>query len=299
MSRYLRALAGADKDVSVILTDSTDVVRKAQQIHQTTPVATAALGRVLTAVKMMGTYLKEDKANVSLMVMGSAHLKKVYGYTDGAGHLKGYISEPQAPILVKSNGKLDVSGVVGRHGKLVVTKDFGFGTPFVGQSDLVSGEIAEDLTHYYAFSEQQPSVISLGVLVEPDGIPSAAGGLMIQPMPSCSEASIAKLESLVPHFRPMSDMIASGKSLEEILEQFLGDMPYKIMISGEYDYRCDCNHDKIESALITVGVSELQKILNEDGKMELSCHFCGKKYHYNTKAMHQLIKRLQSEAEEA
>lgn len=297
MSRFLRALAGADKDVIVVISDSTSMVQSAQAIHDTTPVATAALGRVLTAVQMMGTFLKGDKANVSLMISGSAQLKKIYAYADRAGHLKGYVSHPHVPNVIKSNGKLDVSGVVGRHGKLVVTRDYGFGTPFMGQSDLVSGEIAEDLTHYYAYSEQQPSVISLGVHVGTDGIPQAAGGLMVQPLPGCSETSLAQLEQLLPRFRPMSELIATGMPLEAILAQLLQEMPFKVMVSGSFEYACDCNHDKIESALITVGVKELKQILKEDGQMELSCHFCAKKYHYDAKAMHQLIVRLESEIE--
>lgn len=298
MSRFIRALAGANKDVIVILSDSTEVVQTAYRIHQTTPVATAALGRVLTAVQMMGTFLKGEKSSVSMMISGSAHLKKVYGYQDARGHLKGYVSKADVPVLIKENGKLDVGGVIGRHGKLIVTRDYGFGQPFIGQSDLVSGEIAEDLTHYYAHSEQQPSVISLGVHVDPDGKPTAAGGLMIQPLPNCSEASIAQLEDLLPDFRPMSEMIGSGEGLEAIMRIFFKDMPYQIMLDGHFEYSCDCNWEKTEGALITLGIQELEKILKEDGHIELGCHFCSKKYDYGAKEMQRIIKELRKEMPE-
>ncbi len=292
MSRYIRALAGEDNDVVVMLSDSTDAVKKAQAIHKTSPVATAALGRVLTAVQLMGCALKGDRESVSLMIQGSAAIKKIYAYQDSQGHLKGYITDPVVPTVLKANGKLDVSGAVGVHGNLIVNRDNGYGNPFLGQSNLVSGEIAEDLAHYYAASEQQPSVISLGVLVGKDNLPQASGGLMIQLLPGCSEQSIEKLEQLVPAFRPMSEMVASGMTLEEILSDFLKDMPYHILSEGTFDYTCDCSWDRIESAVITLGVSELQKILKEDGHIELNCHFCSKKYHYDSKAMQQLIGRL-------
>lgn len=252
MSRFIKVLAGEGNDVVMVLSDSTEMVKKAQLIHQTTPVASAALGRVLTATQLMGTFLKGEKASVSLMIQGSAQIKKIYAYANGSGHLKGYISDPNVPTVLKANGKLDVSGAVGVHGQILVTRDDGYGIPFVGQSNLVSGEIAEDLTHYYAYSEQQPSVISLGVLVGPDQIPLAAGGLMIQLLPNCSEQSIQQLEALVPKLRPMSEMVASGLTLEEIAAAILEHMPYHLIDQGNFDFNCDCSWEKIETALITL-----------------------------------------------
>lgn len=294
MSQFIRALAGAEGDVVVVISNSTEVVKEAQRIHQTSAVVTAALGRVLTATQLMVTFLKNDKASVSLQIHGSGPLKKIYAYADLKGHLKGYVSDTTIENRVKPNGKLDVSGVVGKHGQIMVSRDSGFGIPFLGQADLISGEIAEDLAHYYAYSEQQPSVISLGVLVGPDDVPMASGGLMIQTLPDCSEASIVALEGRLEFLRPMSDMIHQGLSLEEILAEVLGDMPYHIIAEGSFNYQCDCNRDKIEGAMITLGADELTKILHEDGKMELSCHFCGRQFHYHAKDIKHLIKHMKT-----
>lgn len=295
MGQYIRALAGAEGDVVVVISNSTDAVKEVQRIHKTSPVVTAALGRVLTATQLMVTFLKNDKASVSLQIHGSGPLKKIYAYADLKGHLKGYVSDTTIENRIKPNGKLDVSGVVGKHGQIMVSRDSGFGIPFLGQADLVSGEIAEDLAHYYAYSEQQPSVVSLGVLVGPDDVPMASGGLMIQTLPDCSEASIVALEGRLEYLRPMSDMIHQGLSLEEMLAEILGDMPYHVLSKESFAYHCDCNRDKIEGAIITLGSSELNKILHEDGKMELSCHFCGRLFHYSTKDLHHLIRRLKDD----
>ncbi|MCK8058696.1 MULTISPECIES: Hsp33 family molecular chaperone HslO [unclassified Fusibacter] len=296
MGKYLRVLAGKAKDLSISLSDSTDVVYEAWKIHNTTPVATAALGRTLTATHLMGTFIKDEKASVSLQISGSAVLKRIYAYADGAGFLKGYVSDPNIPLMVKDNGKLDVSGAVGVHGSLMVSRDTGYGEPFVGQSDLVSGEIAEDLAYYYAHSEQQPSVISLGVFVDSEGVPTAAGGLMIQTLPDVSEESLSSLEKRLPMIRPMSEMIGEGMSLEAIVEEILGDIPFTIMVENTFEYRCDCSRDKVERALITIGINELKSILNEDGQTELSCHFCGKKYLYNSSDLKWIIKELEQGA---
>jgi molecular chaperone Hsp33 len=299
MAHYLRVLAGENNDVLIAISDSTSVSDRAQRIHQTTPVVSAALGRVLTATHLMSIFLKGDKTSVSLQILGSSALKKTYAYADARGTLKGYVSDPSLVNRIKENGKLDVGGVIGRHGKLIVSRDTGFGQPFVGQSDLVSGEIAEDLAFYYAHSEQQPSIVSLGVLVSTNSEQvMASGGLFIQPLPDCSEQSLSQLEAKLPNFRPMSDLLQEGLTLEEILQNLLGDMPFKVLMRGEFEYQCDCDHEKIETAILTLGIEELSKIAREDHQMELTCHFCAKKYHFCESDLKKIIYALQQDLEE-
>lgn len=289
MGRYLRVLAGPTKDILITISNSTDVVKEAETIHQTTPVATAALGRVITATHLMGTFIKGQKNSVTLQILGSAGIKKIFAYADAKGHVKGYISHPDLPLTLTKEGKLDVGGAVGRHGKIVVTRDMGFGEPFNGQADLVSGEIAEDLANYYMVSEQQPSVVSLGVLVNAKGHTQAAGGLMIQTMPGVTEESLVMLEERLPYIRPMSTMIDEGQSLEDMLDEILGQIPYTKMSEGDFHYNCDCTREKVERALITVGKVELKKMIEEDGFAELNCHFCNKKYRYSDRDLKKLI----------
>ncbi len=298
MSRYIKGLAG-DGEILVILSDSTEAVKKASEIHDTISVSTAAFGRTLTGASMMGLLLKNDDSNVSIQVHGSSMIKKIFGYSDNQGNVKGYISHPDVELPLNNLGKLDVGGAVGKHGKMIVIKDYGFGNPYVGQSDLTTGEIAEDIVYYYMFSEQQPSMVSLGVYMDKMNVVKAAGGIMIQTMPNISEEMITKLEETLKDIRPISSMLNEGLTLESIFEEIMKDIPHKVIDEGQFTYQCDCSHEKVTKALISVGRAELKNILDEDGHSELSCHFCNKKYHYDRKDLLKLIHELEDEANKA
>lgn len=287
MGKIIRAIDewGA---VRVTFADTTDIVSEAQKIHKTMPTATAALGRMLTMGAIMGCQLKEADNSVTLMVKGDGPLGTILTVADGNGMVKGYVQNPTVDLPKKANGKLDVSGAVGK-GMLSVSKDLGMKEPYVGQVPLVTGEIAEDFTYYFAKSEQTPTAVGLGVLVDRDYSAKCAGGFMIQMMPAAMEEDVERMEKNVAALSSVTEMMDSGMSAEAIVRKLMDGFNVQFLDGAKYEYRCDCNMDKIKRALISLGKEELTDIIETDGKAELTCQFCPQVYSLNREELEELL----------
>ena len=285
----IRATAG-DGSIRAFAATTRELVQHAREIHHTSPVASAALGRMLTAAAMMGTMLKGDKDLITLQIRSLGPLKGIVVSGNAQGQVKGYVFQPNVEIPSKYPGKLDVSGAIGE-GYLSVIRDIGMREPYAGRIQLVSGEIAEDLTYYFAQSEQTPSAVGLGVLVETDTSIRRAGGFMIQLMPDATEEKICKLEERLNTIPYVTDLLDMGKTPEEILEMILGDMDLKIMDRVPASFYCNCSRERVEKALLSIGKEELEKMIREDKKANLHCHFCGKDYVFTESELCQLLER--------
>lgn len=284
---YIRGLAG-NNSVRFILVNSTQMVENARITHNTSRVSTAALGRVLSATAMMGLLMKGDET-VSVQFKGSGPLSNVFAMGWPNGHVKGYVSHPDVHLPANGLGKIDVGGAIGKDGELVVIRDYGLKEPYVGRSKLVSGEVAEDLVHYFAYSEQQPSVIALGVNLNDDNTVRAAGGMIIQTLPEISDEELAILERMVTRMKPMSQMLEQYGSCEAVLDAVLGEMSWVILQTGPVEYACDCSRDRIEKALVSMGSRDLKHLIDTDGKAEVTCHFCNKAYAFNEEELVSLL----------
>lgn len=289
LKNYIVRGLAANKSIRVFASITTDMVEKARKIHKTTPVATAALGRTMTGASIMGYMLKGSNNTLTLQIRGVNQIKSIVAVANSKGYVKGYISNPHIDISLNDKGKLDVGGAIGKNGKLIVVKDLGLKEPYVGQSNLITGEIAEDIAAYYMYSEQQPSVVSLGVLLNVDGSVKASGGLIIQPLPDIEEDVLTKLEEAVKDIRPISSMVDEGMTGEDILKDVLKNFDVEITEEMETDFECDCSKGKIEKALISIGEKELRSIIEEDGKAEIQCHFCNEKYLFNKNELTKLL----------
>ncbi len=284
---YIRGTAG-NSSVRFILVSSTELVEKARGLHHTSPVCTAALGRVLTATAMMGLMMK-DKGLVSFQIKGGNLIRSIFASAWSDGRVKGYISDTQVRLPANEKGKLDVGGAIGTDGEMIVIRDFGLKEPYVGRSALVSGEIAEDLVHFFANSEQQPSAIALGVNLNDDETVKSAGGIIIQPLPEISDEDLDALEKAVMGMRPMSEMVAEYGDTKQILDEILGDLKWQALDEGDVHFECDCSRDRIEKALISMGQDELELLIDEDKKADVSCHFCNKSYHFDEEELKQIV----------
>ncbi len=278
MAKYLKALLGEKGDFVVVITDSTDTVKAAQDIHDTTPVATAAMGRTITAAKLMSLFLKDDGARLSLTIDGDGEMGKIVSFADFYGHLKIKMSNPKPETHINSIGKLDVSRAVGSAGYIRVMKDGDKIKPFTGQSEIVSGEIAEDIAHYYAISEQQGAAISLGVFVNDDGSVKSAGGLMLHVLPGTSEEELTKMENLIGKMENFSNYMAKTRDLQEILELIFTDVKIKVLEKKAYIYRCDCNEERASRAIASLSEEDKKQLRAEIGKIEVNCDYCGNSY---------------------
>lgn len=265
--------------IRISFIDSRDIVNCAQNIHHTAPVVTAALGRTLTITALMGSLLKAPTDNLTVYIKGDGPLGGLVTAADGAGMVKGYAYEPLVNLPLK-NGKLDVGGAIGR-GSLAISRDLGLKDPYVGRVPLVTGEIGEDFTYYFAKSEQTPTAIALGVLVDTDLSAKRAGGFIVQLMPDASDKVAEKLEENVRHLPPVTTLLLEGKTPEEIIEMVMAGFSLKYLEGRDYEYRCDCNEEKITRALISLGAEELLDMIEKDGKAEITCQFCPKVYRLN------------------
>lgn len=282
-----------DKSVRIYVVDSTDMVEQARMIHKATPVSIAALGRVISATSLMGRMLKNEKESVTIQIKGSGEIKTIVGVGNVDGNVKAYISNPDVVRPANAQGKIDVGGAVGKDGHLIVVRDLGLKEPFIGRSELVTGEIAEDLAAYYMKSEQQPSVISLGVLMDPEvGGVVAAGGIIIQPLPFAEDEVLDKIERSVTGLAAISTLIAQGKSVEEVAKEALKEFEVEFISESNVALYCDCSRERVERALISLGTTELKDMLETDGQAELSCHFCNKKYLFDCENLENLISGL-------
>ncbi len=278
-----------DGAIRVFVAITTDLVNEAQRIHKTYPTATAALGRTLTISAIMGAGLKNETDSTTIQFKGDGPLGSIVAVCDSSSRVRGYVVNPSADPKRKENGKLDVGGAVGK-GYLNVIRDLGMKEPYAGQVPIVSGEIAEDMTYYYATSEQIPTAIALGVLVNPDMSVKAAGGFMLQLMPEATEEMAVKLEEVMAHLPPITDLIDNGMSAEDILftitEGFDMIMENKSITPK---YECKCSKERMEKALISIGKEELESIISEQGEAELTCQFCDNKYKFGKSELITLL----------
>lgn len=258
--------------------DSTELVRRMEQIHKTSAVTSAALGRLLTAASMMGVMLKNESDSITLRVKGGGPAGLVLAVADGKGCVKGYVENPCVDVPDRPDGKLNVGAAVGRDGTLSVVRDLGLKEPYVGQIPLVSGEIAEDITSYYAVSEQIPTVCALGVLVAPDLTVSCAGGYILQLLPGASEEEISRLEANVAAMPPITSLLQEGYTPERIMERVMDGFAPQVLDSHTVSYQCDCSQARVERALLSLGREELQRLKEEEGTVEVTCQFCDKVY---------------------
>lgn len=299
-----KALIALDKSHSfrVYLAISTTMVEDARKIHQTTPLATAALGRVLTGAGLMGLQLKNDRDKLTVQFKGDGPAGEILVTAYGSGSVKGYISNPDVDLPLKENGKLDVGGAVGS-GTLTVIKDLGLKEPYVGKIDLVSGEIGEDLTAYFFLSEQQSSSVALGVKINTDYTTLAAGGMIIQLLPEAAPESVDALEKLLGEMAPISSLVeetvknSAGKTpeavIDSLLERIFKTLPDEFAVERlEYrdiNWNCDCSMERLEQVVISIGSKDLKQIIEEDGKAELTCQFCGTKYQFGKEHLEKLL----------
>lgn len=283
----LRAIA-RDAGIQISAAVTTGLVERARQIHNTTPVATAALGRTLTATAIMGSQLKVDDGSVTVQVKGNGPLGAIVCVGDADGYVRGYLQNPSADLPLRPDGKLAVGAGVGR-GYLMVIKDIGLKDPITGTVALVNGEIAEDLTRYFAESEQIPSACALGVLVDTDCTVKCAGGWLVQLMPGVKDADIDRLEANLAKLEPMTTMLDKGMSLEEIVQAVLDGFAVDFLQTDEIGYRCACSREKVERALISMGKTELGKMADDQENSEVTCQFCDKIYTFSREELRELL----------
>lgn len=288
MGKIIRCIS-VDGAVSVMAVDSTDIVNRAEQIHQTSAVVTAALGRLMTAASMMGDNLKGKDDSVTLRMNGAGPSGSLIAVSDSMGNVRGYVENPVVEIPLNHKGKLDVAGAVGTDGFLYVMKDLGMKEPYISQVPIVSGEIAEDITSYFAVSEQIPTVCALGVLVNPDLSVNAAGGFLVQLLPFAQEETISKVEHCIDKLRPVTEMLRSGMTPEDICREVLSEFTLDILDENEVEYKCNCSKERVKRALLSCGKDEIKKIAEEDGCAEMSCHFCDKKYYLSKEELLALL----------
>lgn len=298
-----KAIIGIDKSRSyrVYLTITTDTIEEARTIHGTTPLATAGLGRVLTATGLMGIMMKNKSDKCTVIFSGDGPAKQILATSTGDGSVKGYISNPEVDLPLTKEGKLDVGGSLGT-GNLTVTKDMGLKDPYTGTIALVSGEIAEDLTTYFFLSEQQNSSVALGVKVERDYSVGAAGGMIIQMLPNAQEGAVDALEKVIHKMKPITSSIEEveqafpGKTKTDMVTALMHhiflDMPFAYQIetlqARDINWQCDCSRERLRRALMTIGTEELTQIIEEDGQAELQCQFCLKKYQFSKSALEEI-----------
>lgn len=288
MAKVLRCLT-QDATVMAMVIDASDIVATAEQFHQSSAVTTAALGRLLTAASMMGIMLKGKDDTVTLKVRAEGPAGMLMAVSDSGGNVRGYVENPIVEIPLKPNGKLDVSGAVGADGMLYVIRDMGVGEPYVGCVPLTTGEIAEDITAYYATSEQTPTVCALGVLVEPDLTVKVAGGLLLQLLPFCPDEVIDKVEKNIAKLGSMTEMLGAGMTPMEICEKALDGMPFDVLDTYEPQYRCNCSRERVEKAFLSMDAEELRSLPDENGEVTADCSFCDKVYRFTRGDIERLI----------
>ena len=289
--RIIKCLAHNGK-ISVICAETTKMVEEARKTHDMSPVVTAAFGRLLTMTSIMATEMKNEQDKLTVQIKGNGPIGIMLATADNKPTVKGYVTNPIVDIPLNENGKLDVGGAVGYEGYINVIKDIGLKDPYIGISPLVSGEIAEDFANYFVNSEQRDSAVALGVLVDKNGV-RASGGYLMNPMPDATEEEISKVEQAIFKAGAMSRMLDQNLTLEEIAKRITGDDNIKI-IEDEIipEFKCDCSKEHMKDALASVGKKELEEIINTDGKAEIVCHFCNKKYNFNKEELQKILENI-------
>ena len=289
MKDYIVRATAANGQVRAFAAITREIVEKARQHHGTSPVATAALGRLLTAGTMMGSMMKNETDMLTLQVRGDGPIGGITVTADSKGDVKGYVENPDV-MLPPKNGKLDVGGAVGI-GLLQVIKDMGLKEPYSGQTILVSSEIAEDLTYYFANSEQVPSSVGLGVLMEKDNTVKTAGGFIIQMMPFAEDATISQIEENLKLVTSVTELLDKGYTPEQLLEELLGNVGLEITDTMPTRFYCNCSKERVEQAVASVGKKDIQEMINDGKPIEVKCHFCNTAYHYSVEELKNILKR--------
>lgn len=286
--KIIKALAHNGK-ISITCANTTNLVEEARKIHDLSPVATAAFGRLLTIASIMGNEMKNQNDKMTIQIKGNGPIGTMLVTANNIPQVKGYVGDAHVDLPLNEFGKLDVGEAIGHEGFINVIKDIGLKEPYIGVSPLVSGEIAEDFANYFVNSEQRQAAVALGVLVDRNGVKSA-GGYLITPMPDATEEEISKVEQAIFNAGAMSKMLDENLSLEDIAKKVTGDENIEILEDNiTPEYKCDCSKEHMKDALISIGKKDLEEILKEDGKAELMCHFCNKKYTFTKEELEEII----------
>ncbi|MCR8746191.1 Hsp33 family molecular chaperone HslO [Romboutsia lituseburensis] len=286
----IRATAG-DGQVRAFVATTTNMVEEARRLHDTTKVATAALGRTITATSMMGLMMKNEGDKITVIIKGGGPIGSILATSNSKGIVKGYVENPYVEVPDYENGKLNVAAAVGTNGVVKVTKDLGLREPYNGAYPIVSGEIAEDLTHYFALSEQTPSIVALGVLTTGLHV-EHAGGLIVQLMPDATEETISQLEQNISKLPSITTMMSEGKTPEEILSIVLDGLNPRILDKIEVGFECECSKERVKKVLIAIGKYELQAIIDEQQEAEIGCQFCSSKYKYTEEELREILNEM-------
>ena len=292
MNDYLVRGMTMDGFVKAVAIRSTEMARRGAQIHKTAPNATAAFGRALTACSMMGNMQKVENGSMTMQIKGGGPIGSITCVSDSAGNVRGYVTEPNVPLVEKFPGKLDVSATVGTDGTLTIIRDLQMKEPYVGSIPLVSGEIGDDITAYFAHSEQVPTACALGVLVDTDLSVKVAGGYIIQLLPGAPDETIDKVEEGIRRAGSVTTMLDAGMSPEDILGQVLGDLGVVFMETAEVSYKCYCSRDRVTAALISLGKKELAEIMEEDKTFPVECQFCDTVYEFTPEDIRKILASL-------
>ena len=290
MNDYIIRAIAANDQIRAFAAVTTETVEEARKDHNTSPVATAALGRLLTAGAMVGTMMKGDKDILTLQIKAGGPLEGITVTADSKGRVKGYVGNPNVCIPANSKGKLDVAGAVGV-GFMNVIKDMGLKEPYVGQVALQTSEIAEDLTYYFATSEQVPSAVGLGVLMNKDNTVRQAGGFIVQLMPFAEESTIAKLEENVQKITSVTSLLEEGHTPESLLEKVLDGFDMEINEKIPTEFYCNCSRERVEKALISIGRKELNEMIQEGKPIEMNCHFCNHNYEFTVEELKEILRK--------
>ena len=291
MADYIVRATAKDAQIRAFACTTREIVENARKAHDTWPVATAALGRLLTAGTMMGSMLKGEKDILTIQINSSGPIKGMTVTADSKANVKGYVIEPKVDLPPNSQGKLDVGGAMGI-GVMNVIKDLGLKEPYVGQTVLQTGEIGDDLTYYFATSEQVPSSVGVGVLMNKDNTVKQAGGFIIQLMPFASEEVIAQLEENLAKVKSVTSLLDEGKTPEQILEYILGDMDLEILDTIPTQFYCNCSKERVEKAIISIGKKDIQEMIDDDKDIEVNCHFCNTNYCYTVDELKTMLKKI-------
>ena len=294
MNDYMIRATAADGQIRAFAATTKELVETATNAHNTSPIATAALGRLMTAAAMMGSDLKGEGELLTLRIEGDGPIGGLLVTADGKGDVKGYAFNPDVMLPPNAQGKLDVGGSLGL-GVLSVIKDIGLKEPYVGQTQLITGEIAEDLTYYFATSEQVPSSVALGVLMNKDNTVRQAGGFIIQLLPGASDEIIDRLEAKLSGISSITSLLDAGKTPEEILTDILGEFGLEILKKMPVQFHCDCERSRVEKAIISIGRKEIQDMIDEGKEIEVNCQFCNKHYKFSVDELGEMLKKATRE----
>ena len=291
MSDYIVRATAANAQIRAFACTTKNIVETARKAHNTSPVVSAALGRLLTGATLMGAMLKDENTSLTLQMKGDGPLGRVIAVASSEGDVKGYIENPTAQLPLNAFGKLDVGGGIGREGYLSVVKDMNMREPYVGQVPIQTGEIGDDLAFYFAQSEQVPSLVALGVLVDRDYSVKQAGGFIVQIMPDCDEFNLKKFEKAAEELSSVTAMLEDGLSNEALIRRVMKDFEIEILEEKEVAYRCDCCDERMRRAIISLGKKEIQDIIDEQGEAEIVCQFCNKGYTYNKAELEEMLSK--------